>query len=431
MMSRLPAYLGSSTLELDQKARLLSQESYYPYGATAWWAGKNALEASYKFVRYSGKERDASGLYYYGYRYYAPWLARWISADPADDIDGLNLYAMTRANPISRVESQGLQSIDSMDRPGRLAILHRVVTDMANRVRPRVQASSAAAIRDGLATFISNAVGAGVDIALFEGRQPSQGLNSALRSTVAALDALSVMHMSTGLFGHVTRWSPLIGFFATTAANRGFEVRGASEGAGAEDAWDPVARLRLAGHVRAFTREVLQQMVSGLGESVSWGQTPVRARIPRTLAAAGAYSLATVPNAVFSQYVPGPLIPNVGPLIEAYDGAAGTAFRAGHATARFDRHVSTLQVPGAMNTVHGGLSRMFNQTWTYWAGVGIEAVAQWVTGQPVEAQSGRARAWVGAAKGVVSALTEVRGALLQTARGGFGSLFKRWRTVKS
>lgn len=74
---------------------------------------------------------------------------------------------------------------------------------------------------------------------------------------------------------------------------------------------------------------------------------------------------------------------------------------------------------------------MFNQTWTYWAGVGIEAVAQWVTGQPVEAQSGRARAWVGAAKGVVSALTEVRGALLQTARGGFGSLFKRWRTVKS
>ena len=61
----------------------------------------------------------------------------------------------------------------------------------------------------------------------------------------------------------------------------------------------------------------------------------------------------------------------------------------------------------------------------------IEAVAQWVTGQSVEAQSGRARAWVGAAKGVVSALTEFRGAFLQTARSGFGSLFKRWRTVNS
>ena len=430
MRFSLSDHLGSSTLELDHKARLLSQESYYPYGATAWWATRNALEASYKFVRYSGKERDASGLYYYGYRYYAPWLARWISADPADDIDGLNLYAMARANPISRVEGQGLQS-DAVARPGRLAILHSVVTDVASRARPRVQASSAAAIRDGLATFISNAAGAGVDIALFEGRQPSQGLNTALRSTVAALDALSVMHMSTGLFGHVTRWSPLIGFFAATAADRGFEERGASEGAGAEDVWDPVARIRLAGHVRAFTREVVQQMVRGLGESVSWGQTPVPSRIPRTLAAAGAYSLATVPNAVFGQYVPGPLVPNIGPLIEAYDAAAGTAIRAGHATARFDRHVSTLQVPGAMDTVHGGLSRMFNQTWTYWAGVGIEAVAQWVTGQSVEAQSSRARAWVGAAKGVVSALTEIRGALLQTARSGFGSLFKRWRTVNS
>ncbi len=427
----LSDHLGSSTLELDQKARLLSQESYYPYGGTAWWAAKNALEASYKFVRYSGKERDASGLYYYGYRYYSPWLARWISADPADDIDGLNLYAMTRANPISRVEGQGLQSTDSVTRSGRLGILHSVVTDVSNRVTPRVQASSAAAIRDALATFISNAVGAGVDIALFEGRQPSAGLNTALRSTVAALDALAVMHMGTGLFGHVTRWSPFIGFFAATAANRGFEVRGASEGAGTEDVWDPVARIRLAGHVRAFTREVVQQLVRGLGESVSWGQTPVSARIPRTLAAAGAYSLATVPNAVFGQYVPGPLVPNVGPLIEAYDAAAGTAIRAGHATARLDRHVSTLQVPGAMDTVHGGLSRMFNQTWTYWAGVGIEAVAQWVTGQPVETQSGRARAWVGAAKGVVSAFTEIRGALLQTARSGFGSLFKRWRTVSS
>lgn len=427
----LSDHVGSSTLELDHNARLLSQESYYPYGATAWWAAKNALEASYKFVRYSGKERDASGLYYYGYRYYAPWLARWISADPADDIDGLNLYAMARANPISRVEGQGLQSTETVANPGRLAILHSVVTDVATRARPRVQASSAAAIRDALATFISNAVGAGLDIALFEGRQPSRALNTALRSTVAALDALTVMHMSTGLLGNVTRWSPLIGFFVALAANRGFEARGASEGGGAEDVWDPVARLRLAGHVRAFTREVVQQMVRGLGESVSWGQTPVAARIARTLAAAGAYSLATVPNAVFGQYVPGPLTPNVGPLIEAYDAAAGTAIRAGHATARFDRHVSTVQVPGAMDTVHGGLSRMFNQTWTYWAGVGIEAVAYWVTGQSAETQSGRTRAWVGAAKGVVSALTEVRGALLQTAWSGFTSLFKRWRTVNS
>ncbi|EGH49324.1 insecticidal toxin protein, partial [Pseudomonas syringae pv. pisi str. 1704B] len=50
---------------------------------TAWWAARSAVEAKYKTVRYSGKERDTSGLYYYGLRYYAPWLQRWINPDPA------------------------------------------------------------------------------------------------------------------------------------------------------------------------------------------------------------------------------------------------------------------------------------------------------------------------------------------------------------
>ncbi|RMN48970.1 putative insecticidal toxin complex, partial [Pseudomonas syringae pv. apii] len=76
-------HLGSSTLELDQQGGLISQESYYPFGGTAWWAARSAVEAKYKTVRYSGKERDASGLYYYGFRYYAPWLQRWINPDPA------------------------------------------------------------------------------------------------------------------------------------------------------------------------------------------------------------------------------------------------------------------------------------------------------------------------------------------------------------
>ena len=79
----LSDHLGSSTLELDDEAGVLTQEHYYPFGGTACWAGKSALVAQYKTIRYSGKERDATGLYYYGYRYYAPWLQRWISPDPA------------------------------------------------------------------------------------------------------------------------------------------------------------------------------------------------------------------------------------------------------------------------------------------------------------------------------------------------------------
>ncbi|WP_122544923.1 RHS repeat domain-containing protein [Pseudomonas viridiflava] len=103
---------GSSTLELDQQGGLISQESYYPFGGTAWWAGRSAVEAKYKTVRYSGKERDASGLHYYGFRYYAPWLQRWISPDPAGDVDGLNLYVMVDTNPLTNVDSDGLAPVE-------------------------------------------------------------------------------------------------------------------------------------------------------------------------------------------------------------------------------------------------------------------------------------------------------------------------------
>lgn len=101
-------HLGSRSLELDGQAQLISQEVFYPFGGTAWWAARNAIEASYKTLRYAGKERDASGLYYYGFRYYAPWLQRWINPDPAGDSDGLNLYLMVGSNPLTFTDSNGL-----------------------------------------------------------------------------------------------------------------------------------------------------------------------------------------------------------------------------------------------------------------------------------------------------------------------------------
>lgn len=101
--------IGSVNLELDSEARILTREEYYPYGGTAVWGG-NDHEVKYKFIRYSGKERDGTGLYYYGYRYYQPWLGRWASADPAGTVDGLNLYSMVRNNPISREDPNGLKA---------------------------------------------------------------------------------------------------------------------------------------------------------------------------------------------------------------------------------------------------------------------------------------------------------------------------------
>ncbi|MDF9903811.1 UNVERIFIED_ORG: insecticidal toxin complex protein TccC [Pseudomonas reinekei] len=108
-------HLGSCTLELDEDAALISQEGYYAFGGTAWWLARSEAEASYKTLRYSGKERDATGLYYYGLRYYAPWLQRWINPDPAGDIDGLNRYRMVQNNPLRFKDSQGLAPVEPMN----------------------------------------------------------------------------------------------------------------------------------------------------------------------------------------------------------------------------------------------------------------------------------------------------------------------------
>nr|WP_269803028.1 RHS repeat-associated core domain-containing protein [Pseudomonas uvaldensis] len=115
----LTDHLSSSSLELDNEAEVISQETYHPYGGTAWFAGRSEVEASYKTVRYSGKERDATGLYYYGFRYYATWLQRWINPDPAESVDGLNRYRMVSNNPLARVDVEGLmeRSPPVPDRP--------------------------------------------------------------------------------------------------------------------------------------------------------------------------------------------------------------------------------------------------------------------------------------------------------------------------
>ncbi|MCO7518155.1 MULTISPECIES: RHS repeat-associated core domain-containing protein [unclassified Pseudomonas] len=102
--------IGSSCLELDDKGLVIGHEEYYPYGGTAVWSARSQVEADYKTLRYSGKERDATGLYYYGYRYYQPF-GRWLSADPAGAVDGLNLYAMTRNNPTTFSDDSGLDAI--------------------------------------------------------------------------------------------------------------------------------------------------------------------------------------------------------------------------------------------------------------------------------------------------------------------------------
>ncbi len=109
--------LGSVTLEVNESAEIITYEEYYPFGGTAMVGGVNASEVDRKRYRYSGKELDrVTGLYYYGVRYYIPWLGRWTTADPAETVDGLNLFRFVRNNPVTLHDPKGEYPPDGEDK---------------------------------------------------------------------------------------------------------------------------------------------------------------------------------------------------------------------------------------------------------------------------------------------------------------------------
>ncbi|MBR7560569.1 RHS repeat-associated core domain-containing protein, partial [Mycobacterium tuberculosis] len=63
-------------------------------------------------MRHAGKERDATGLYFYGWRYYQPEIGRWLSADPGGMIDGVNLFRMVKNSPVNFHDDDGLAPFD-------------------------------------------------------------------------------------------------------------------------------------------------------------------------------------------------------------------------------------------------------------------------------------------------------------------------------
>jgi RHS repeat-associated protein len=103
--------LDSTTVELDDAGSPLTYEEFHPYGTSAYFASRASAGVSLKRYRFSAKERDEeTGLNYHGARYYAPWLGRWLSPDPSGLVDGTNLYAYTRGNPVCRHDPGGRQT---------------------------------------------------------------------------------------------------------------------------------------------------------------------------------------------------------------------------------------------------------------------------------------------------------------------------------
>lgn len=108
-------HLGSASLELDDKANVISYEEYYPYGSTAYQAVDKDIKAAAKRYRYTGKERDEeTGLSYHGARYYAAWLGRWVSCDPAFFFLSNNAFIYCFLNPLRNSDHDGKEPTDEV-----------------------------------------------------------------------------------------------------------------------------------------------------------------------------------------------------------------------------------------------------------------------------------------------------------------------------
>ena len=107
-------HLGSSAVELDANADIISYEEYFPFGASSYRASRTLGEIPLKRYRYTGKEHDTENDFnYHGARYCASWLGRWISPDPAGLGDGTNVYSYTSNNPIRMIDPNGKEGKES------------------------------------------------------------------------------------------------------------------------------------------------------------------------------------------------------------------------------------------------------------------------------------------------------------------------------
>lgn len=157
-------HLGSSSVELDETGKILTYEEYFPFGATSFRSADGALEVSAKRYRYTGKERDdETGLYYHGARYYAPWLARWMSADPSGPIDGLNLYVYCRNHPVNHFDPTGNDAYDWISENIAQPLLGKPVGEFATGVL-QGQVDTAVGLGQGLLSSAIDPVGTTIDL---------------------------------------------------------------------------------------------------------------------------------------------------------------------------------------------------------------------------------------------------------------------------
>ncbi|AUX36278.1 MULTISPECIES: RHS repeat domain-containing protein [Sorangium] len=118
-----PDHLGSTSFASNNEQALTQRDEYFPTGELWIDASDSRYELRRAYV-FTGKELDqATGLYYFGARYYDPRINVWLSPDPILDEymaggpgagvfnpGNLGLYSYALNNPVNLLDPDGRQA---------------------------------------------------------------------------------------------------------------------------------------------------------------------------------------------------------------------------------------------------------------------------------------------------------------------------------
>ena len=165
---------GNITYLEDSSQGMAASYRYDPFGNTLSSSGPFAAANVYRF---SSKEIHVnSGLYYYGYRFYAPAVQRWANRDPLGEAGGVNLYAFADNGPTDEVDPDGLQTTGILT-PG----IGEVLMDEA-----AIEAAKQAAARAAARAAIAAAAAAGTSFCKAP-KDPCKGLRDQLNAHIQKL----------------------------------------------------------------------------------------------------------------------------------------------------------------------------------------------------------------------------------------------------
>jgi RHS repeat-associated protein len=97
-------HLGSTRLVTDENKNIVSASTYHPFGDPDTEEGEEPH-------LFTGKEKDTTGLYYYGARHYDPRISTFITRDQECGMmkcpGTLNRYSYCGNNPLAHIDPDG------------------------------------------------------------------------------------------------------------------------------------------------------------------------------------------------------------------------------------------------------------------------------------------------------------------------------------